>query len=291
MKKYIITFLITSTIFLSAFFISDRVNVSRIEQLDNVQEKISLNILTTETRFALLEESSCENIFEGSQLEVGITKDLNQLVTRIKFLESELGGNNQDVQILKQRYTLLQIKDFLLVRKLSQKCEYTIPTVLYFYTSDCFDCRRQSIILDQIRSEYNQVRVYWMDSSLDEPTTNTLERLYNIETYPTMVLGDENYSGFISYDNFSRKLLLWSKDNNINLLSEEDLIRIGRGRQYILSLDRYSQLQSKNISFGKEINNIYEYFVTTMNGEEPELVQLEYTDGEFLVKIVPNKNT
>jgi len=220
MKKYIITFLITSTIFLSAFFISDRVNVSRIEQLNSVQEKISLNILETETRFALLKEASCENVFEGSQLEIGITKDLNQLVNRIKFLESELGGDNEDVQLLKQRYTLLQIKDYLLVNELNSKCDYTIATLLYFHTSDCFDCRKQSIVLDQLRSEYDQVRVYWLDASINESTIETLERLYEINTYPTLVLDEQIYSGFISYDELLQNISRWAEENDVEILSE-----------------------------------------------------------------------
>lgn len=275
MKKYLITFFITSTIFLSAFFVSDRVSNSRVEQLNNVQEKISLNILATETRFALLENSSCENVFEGSPLEIGITRDLNQLVTRIKFLENELGSDNEDVVILKRRYTLLQMKDFLLVQELGKRCDYTVATVLYFHAPDCGDCRNQSIVLDQIRSENSYVRVYWMDTSIEEGTLGTLERLYDVQEYPTLVLGEENYPGFTSYDEFTLALRSWAKDNNalLNILSEEDIVDLGK--DYLLSLGDYSSITIKDISFEGSTDDLYKYSISKGDGLEVDDVELQ----------------
>ncbi len=286
MKKYIITFFITSAIFLSAFFISDRVNVSRLDQLNNVQEKISLNILATETRFALLKEASCENVFEGSALEIGITKDLNQLVTRIKFLENELGSSNEDVKILKQRYTLLQIKDYLLVQELSKKCDYTIATVIYFHTSDCFDCRKQSIVLDRIRQEYNNVRVYWMDASINEPAMETLERLYAIEIYPTLILGSDIYSGFISYEDFSQQLNIWAQKNSaiLTTLTDTELTLVNNAIGVIQESDKYINVSKENISFIRVTDNRYEFLVVTKEGSEPESVGLELdADSNFII--------
>lgn len=285
MKKYIITFLITSTIFLSAFFISDYINVSRVEQLQNVQEKISLNILATETRFALLSESSCENVFQGSQLETGITRDLNDLVTRIKFLENELGGDNEDVQLLKQRYTLLQIKDFLLVKELSEKCNYTIATVLYFYTDDCFECRKQSIVLDQIRSENNALRVYWMDSSVKESTLETLERLSGVEIYPTIVLGDTTYVDFQSYEDLKLELEEWADNNNALLQEFDSEYLLEQGIEFIKKELGYADVVSS-----KYENDIftYEYRIDMEGGDgfSIEVIELEYQESEQLFNII-----
>lgn len=287
MKKYIITFLITAAIFLSAFFVSDKISVSRIEQLNNTQEKISLNILATETRFALLQQSSCETIFSGSGQEIGITQDLNELVNRIKFLESELGSENEDVKILKQRYTLLQIKDYLLVRELSKKCDDTIATVVYFHDHDCSDCRKQSIVLDQIRQDYDYVRVYWMDASLGEVTLGTLERLYGISEYPSIILGEEVSSGFVPYKEFSQKLVDWADDRNIALasLSRDQQELVQKGREFLLKQDSYFELDPLQVSFKQIVESedflIYEYSFS-LNGEMQK-VGLQYIDDVFVL--------
>lgn len=221
--KYIIVLLITGSIFFSVFYISDKVSTSRIERLGELQERMSLSILSTETRFALLKESSCSDIFLGSELEIGVTRELNNLVSRIKFLESELGSDDEDVLYLKERYALLQIKDYLLVKELSNRCEYNITTVLYFNGEDCTECKNQSIVLDAIREEDDNVRVYWFDGAINVATVDILETLFEIETYPALVVGDETYEEFVPYDELKDIIKKWSDDNNA-LVSEIEVV-------------------------------------------------------------------
>jgi hypothetical protein len=220
--KYVVVFLITVSIFFSVFYISDKISSSRLEKLSDLQEKMSLSILSTETRFALLKESSCSDIFLGSELEIGVTKELNNLVSRIKFLESELGSDNSDVLYLKERYSLLQIKDYLLVKELSNKCGYNITTVLYFNGEDCAECKNQSIVLDAIREENDNVRVYWFDGEINVATVDILETLFNINSYPALVIGDETYETFLPYNELKEVIKKWSDDNNALVSEEKD---------------------------------------------------------------------
>jgi len=212
--KYIIVFIITSTIFFSVFYISDKINKSRLENLTSLQENLTLSILSTETRFALLENASCQEIFLGGELEVGVTQELNNLVSRIKFLESELGGDNKDVQYLKERYALLQIKDYLLVKQLSNRCGYNITTVLYFSGEDCGACKNQSIVLDAIREENGNVRVYWFDGAIEVSTVDILETLFDINQYPSMVVGEQTFTEFLPYEELKEVINNWSDENN-----------------------------------------------------------------------------
>jgi len=217
--KYIVVFFITASIFFSVFYISDKINTSRLEKLSDLQEKMSLSILSTETRFALLKESSCSDVFLGSELEIGVTRELNNLVSRIKFLESELGSEDKDVLYLKERYSLLQIKDYLLVKELSNKCGYNITTVLYFSGENCSECKNQSIVLDAIREENDNIRVYWFDGAINVATVNILETLFNISSYPALVIGDETLEYFLPYEELKEVIKRWSDDNNA-LVSE-----------------------------------------------------------------------
>ncbi len=283
MKKYIIVFLITTSIFISAFYISGEISNRRIKQLDTVQEKLSLNILATETRFSLLQQASCENVLEGSNLEIGITQELNSLAQRIKFLENGLDFQNQSLALLRDRYALLQIKDYLLVKELAEKCDYTIATLLYFYDTDCPDCERQSIILDQIRQDYNHVRVYWLDASLVSPAIDTTKRLFNIESYPALVVGEDSYDGFIDYESLSKIIEVWTTENNALIETARPEI-VQEGIDFIL--DGNEELTKELITFVSLVNGVYTYKISeTVDGVEQEQeVLLEYNDGFSLIE-------
>ena len=79
--------------------------------------------------------------------------------------------------------------------------------------------------------------MYWLDASVDETALETLERLFGITEYPTLVLGEEVYAGFIGYDEFSETLTSWAKDNNAILdeLTEEEELISKQGLDFIFS--------------------------------------------------------
>ncbi len=212
--KYIITFFITATIFLSAFYISEKILNSKIQQLRLLHEKISLNILSTETRLSFLKQVSCSAVKPASAQELGITDELNRMAKRIKLLESELSEDDENLEILRRKYVLLQVKDYLLVQELAKKCKYNIATVLYFYTNSCKECKEQSIVLDEIKDRYRYVRVYWIDETLPDPTVRTLLKLFKIKEFPALVVGSDVYQGYVDYEKLSSIIERWAKIHN-----------------------------------------------------------------------------
>ena len=65
-KKYLIVFLITACLFLTASYVSNYFGDKKIDQLKLMQDKISIDILSSETQFSLLSELSCKNISDSS---------------------------------------------------------------------------------------------------------------------------------------------------------------------------------------------------------------------------------
>ena len=199
-KKYVITFLITGGIFLVAFFLSDNINNKKIEVIKDTRDKIAIDILSTETRFALLSASSCSNSMQDNDFEASLTEELNNLAQKLKFIESQLGVDDEQVLIVKRQYTILQIKDYLLVQEFSKRCNQHVPTILYFHENDCADCRKQSIVLDKIHELFPQVRVYWLDRGLDDPTMRTLVSMFKITQVPSLVFEEKKYDGLQDLD-------------------------------------------------------------------------------------------
>lgn len=195
-KRYIYTFLITLFIFTFAIWISNKFNDEKIDSLRGLGSQISLDILSAETRFSLLQKTSCEHIVDQATSTIGFNTELQDMASRIKFLENQLGYENTDVVTLKKNYTLLQIKDYLLSKEYHDRCKQNIVSILYFHSADCKDCVNQSIILDKIVSDYPEIRVYYFDLGTYTPALSTLASVFKVTQTPTLVINDKVYSGF-----------------------------------------------------------------------------------------------
>src|SRR3989338_6030267 len=114
-KKYLIVFLITVSLFLTASYLSNYFSNQKIDQLKSIQDKISINILSSETQFSLLSELSCKNV-SGSLLSA----ELDELGRKLEWSQQNL-GSTEEVSYLKKYYSLLQIKDYLLMKKISER--------------------------------------------------------------------------------------------------------------------------------------------------------------------------
>lgn len=196
-KKYVIVFLITAFVFFGALYVSNRFAARRTAEVKTAEDKISLDILSSETQFALLKDSSCK-AFDHS---TAFSEELNSLVEKLSYMEQNLGNENPDVINLKKYYSLLQIKDYLLVGKVNEKCGVKPITIIYFYSNkgDCKECQKEGYVLTSLREEYPELRIYSFDYNLDLSAVKTMRSLYGVRnTLPALVIWDENYYGFKS---------------------------------------------------------------------------------------------
>jgi len=180
-QKYILAFVITAAIFGTAFYIASRLDHARIADIRATQEAISIDILSTETQFELLGRLDCSTLSENPVL----SEELNTLAERLSVAESNLGTDNREVISLKKQYSLLQIKDYLLMQEITEKCRTLKPVyILYFYSNagDCKDCGRMGEVLTYLRGQYPGLRVYSFDYHLDLSALRTLKVLRKVAT-------------------------------------------------------------------------------------------------------------
>jgi hypothetical protein len=195
-KKYTLALTLTVVIFLTAIALSNFINNKKIENIRDIQDKIAIDILSSETQYSLLSESTCKDL-SGNVL----SDELGVLADKLTYTEGRLGNDSADLLKLKTYYTLLQIKDFLLMKKVSLKCNTKPVVILYFYTMDCSECEQQGYVLTYLRENYPNLRVYSFDYNLDNPALKTLISLYKIkDTTPAMVINDKVYNGFMDKD-------------------------------------------------------------------------------------------
>lgn len=200
-KKYTIVLFITTAIFVSGLWFSNYLNNKKIEQLKSIESTISLDLLSSEVQYSLLEEQSCKDISTSV-----LSKELNTLADKITYSENNIGTDNTDVISLKKYYSLLEIKDYLLMKKITERCGQKSIFILYFYKNDnCEDCTKQGYVLTSLREKYPNLRVYSFDYKLDNPAIKAMISIYNVpDNLPAIVINGKVHSGFKSIEEIEK---------------------------------------------------------------------------------------
>ncbi len=200
-------FLITSAIFATGFFVSSQVNDFRVKEIRDIQERIAIDTLSVETQFDLLASLSCRDINENSVLST----ELNALAERLDYTERQLGSENEVVIQLKRQYSLLEIKDYLLMQEVAEKCRLAPVFVLYFYSNegDCEKCDSAGHVLTYLRETYPGLRVYSFDYNLDLGALDTLISLNKIrDELPAFVVNGKTHYGLSDLESIEKILPL-----------------------------------------------------------------------------------
>lgn len=203
-KKYLIVLLITVGLFVTAAYLSNYFDNKKINQLKTIQDKISIDILSSETQFSLLSELSCKNISDSV-----FSGELAELGSKLEWGQKNLGATDE-VSYLRKYYSLLQIKDYLLVKKISSRCKTKSAFILYFYTTaaNCSLCGRESMVLSTLRAEYPELRVYSFDYSTELSAIVSMLQIYKIKDteLPALVIDDEVLTGFHSLEDLESRI-------------------------------------------------------------------------------------
>jgi len=202
-RKYFVVLIITVAIFVIAWYASIYFNNRKLANIKSTQDQVTVDVMSSETQFDLYEELSCKDI--GNNY---LSQEISDLADKLTYAEQNLNNPTQ-VELLKEQYSILEVKDFLLTQEISQRCKQPITTVLYFYKNEdsCADCTKQGYVLDALRQAYPQIRVYSFDAGLDNSTIRALLTIYNIPaTLPSVVLNGKTISGFTSLDDLEAAL-------------------------------------------------------------------------------------
>lgn len=204
-KKYILTFILTSAIFATAFYASTFFSNKRVETVKQIQDNISIDILSSETQFDLLKEVSCANLDSSI-----LAPEISELGDKLSRAEADRGANDSDILYLKKYYSLLQIKDYILSKKLTEKCATKKPVfIIYFYSNsgNCSECSKEGYVLTFLKEKYPDLRVYAFDYDLPMSAIDSMKKIYKIpNTLPAIVIEDKTYTGYKSLEDLEKLL-------------------------------------------------------------------------------------
>jgi hypothetical protein len=197
-RKYVIVLFITVMLFLTATYVSSFLGGKKIQELQKIQDDIAIDILSSETQFSLLSELSCKNVSSST-----LSQELSEFGSKLEWGENNL-GSAEELAYLKKYYSLLEIKDYLLLKRIAERCGENYAFILYFYTTaeNCSECERQGIVLSRLRALYPDLRVYSFDYSTDLSAVQAMLDIYKIEDtkLPALIVDDEALTGFRSIE-------------------------------------------------------------------------------------------
>ena len=177
----------------------------RLAELNGIQDRLATDTLSLETEFSLLETAPCENQTEGTEL----SKEVSDLGDRLSQAENQLGSKNAEVLELKKQYSLLQIRDYILTKRLATTCNITPTVALYFYSNkpgSCTDCDRASYALSYLHQTYPKLRVYSFDYDLNLGALRTLINVEKVQPrFPAFVINGKQSYGFTNLEDFKKQ--------------------------------------------------------------------------------------
>ena len=198
---YVKALVITLVLFAGNYFFVKYLDDSRAQDLqtrvsDLEEEMQSARTLLLYTQTYNKSTEICPALEETTRAQINKLYDLfNQLQ------QTESSAVLADTARTKRRFILANSELWLYLRQLESVCGSSgITPILYFYPDkqDCVECRAQAQILNSVRDECSNVRVFAFSTDLDMGVVNAIKSRYGISRTPSVVINEKAYAGITS---------------------------------------------------------------------------------------------
>tara|TARA_Y100000310_G_C20485942_1_gene716858 strand:+ start:265 stop:933 length:669 start_codon:yes stop_codon:yes gene_type:complete len=200
---FVKSLIITVVVFLAGILLGWQLDNIRT---DSILDDLLVNELDTESY--ILEQSFWESYQDEdtcTYAEIRLDSISDQMVELGQYLvsyEEKSLFNEAEFEYLARRYFLLEIKAYMLMEDLSEKCEVNSDYILFFYGAEDSDSERQGYVLDSLvsRDDYD-LDVFSINKDYEgDGAIDSLVLYYNVTTTPVLIVnGDTRLEGYVSY--------------------------------------------------------------------------------------------
>lgn len=194
--RHLTVLLATAIIFAGGFYLSNTIVEKKIVAISKLQQGLSIDILSLETQFSILNQAPCKNLNEST-----LTKELFDISQKLESVGNTLGNDNPDFLMLKKYYSILEIKHWLLLKKTAKECKMNLVSIVYLYgdKKNCPNCEDQGFILTTLREKYPFLRIYSFDYNLALAPLDTMKSIYKLKPeLPILIMNDDEMYGIKS---------------------------------------------------------------------------------------------
>jgi hypothetical protein len=216
-SRYVSAFAITIVIFLLGFISGGEINEHKLQRIYDLENDIRVESLGNELVFEMISSDLCENVNTTTY-----TTEITKLGEKLTYMEQIYGYDSAQVHNLKNYYTLLLTRHWIINKEMVEKCNLTKPNVLYFYTNfgDCVDCEDQGLVITNTHRKFPYFNIYAFEFREDNPAINFLKEKFVLSEnrLPTVIIDGDVHYGFQSKNTLIEEM-------NLTGLHEEYLLK------------------------------------------------------------------
>lgn len=194
-RRYLTAFALTTLIFVFGILIGSGITKHRIEEIEKITKEMKTDLLDSEVQSFVIRGDICNISFDIME------EQLRDMASKISYMESQYGKEDERVVRLKKPYLLLCLKYFFLLEERREKCDENYTMIMFFYSNKpgkVEESEKQGYVLEYIRKKYGSERIkaIGLDIDLGLGSIEMLRRIYKIEEVPSLVINGKLYEGF-----------------------------------------------------------------------------------------------
>ncbi len=191
--KLVSVFCITTLIFLVGLLAGNYLSSIQSNILNDMRNDIYAEVASSEALYSFMADDPCNTDISS------FSGHLDKMNDRLKLAEEKVGW--KAIENLKSYYFATEIKHFLLVGAMNEKCKSKYTPLFYFYSNErCAYCLEQGIVLSDLKASNTNLMVYAFDAYNPSTLVSSLKVKYNVTELPAVVIDGVTYSGFQSKD-------------------------------------------------------------------------------------------
>ncbi|MBU1112203.1 MAG: hypothetical protein KJ896_05495 [Nanoarchaeota archaeon] len=225
--KYVIAGILTLLIFSLGLTLGIVLEEQRYNKADEINQEQQANYISLQLQYLMLStfqsQENCPVLFTTLKTTID---DLSGSLSQIIDYEKDNSLNSDDYLLISRRYTLDNLRYWLLANEAKESCDLDIVTVLYFYSDDCPSCPNQGTILTYFKKLLGDSFLVFpinIDLRDDEPMVEVMMSLYNVTKYPTLIIANEKYEGVIKTEDLQEIICIDMEHSEICNPEGEDV--------------------------------------------------------------------
>lgn len=218
-NRYVLALFISIILFVMGFLLGVVVSGYKIGYIQELYEEQTADYESLQFQYVYLENLENLNKTEDCKtIEAVLENNLKFLgpaQEKIEAYETTGDINNMDYRIIKRKYTIANLRYWLLAEKSKELCGSELVSILYFYSQECAICKDQGYILSQLKNVFgDKLLIFPLDTSIkEEPMVDILRRRYQIFEFPTLVIEDKVISKFLAKKEILKEICPLYKEN------------------------------------------------------------------------------
>lgn len=208
LKKHVFltTFLLIAFVFVAGILLGRNLETKNSEAVSDFMKKSELNTESYIAEQEMIKHMGDDNCDIAQQRTNELSRELGRIGNMLVAEDAKGRLGEEDYYFLKNKFHLMQIKTYILFKKMTDRCMINPDVVLFYYGEDN-ESLMQGKVLDKLVEDYD-IKVLAVEYGYSEHIS-FLEEYYSVSQTPSLIIDyNKKISGFSDYDSLKEELSL-----------------------------------------------------------------------------------